>query len=395
MVVELREIEPEFSRRTQMLRPSGIRKLFDLAQTMEGVISLGIGEPDFDTPSHICEAARRALDEGYTHYTPNAGFLDLREALAEKVEHENGLDYRPKEVIVTGGGCTGAILLAMLALVNPGDEVVVSDPCFVVYEAAARIVGATPVFVAVREENDFRLLPEDVARSVTSKTKLIILNSPCNPTGGVQRRADLEGIAAVARRHNVYVISDEVYEKMLYDGVKHHSIAAFDGMRNRTVTVNAFSKTYAMTGWRIGYAVGARPVIDQMVRLQQYTMVHASALSQRAALAALQGPQASVEKMVAVFDERRRFLVPRLNEIAGFRCPTPKGAFYVFPNIEGLGKPSQEVAQVLLQAGGVATVPGSAFGSGGEGYLRLSYARSLDQLGTACDRIETAVSKLT
>jgi aspartate/methionine/tyrosine aminotransferase len=282
----------------------------------------------------------------------------------------------------------------MLALVDQGDEVILSDPCFVVYEAVARIVGATPVFVAVREEEDFRLIPGDVAKSVTPKTKMIILNSPSNPTGGVQRREDVAGIAEVARRHDLYVASDEVYETMLYDGMHHQSIATFDGMRERTVTVNSFSKTYAMTGWRIGYAVGAREIIDQMVKLQQYTMVHAPAISQRAALAALTGPQDFIERMVSVFDERRRFLVPRLNEIKGFRCPTPRGAFYVFPNVEELGKLSTDLAQFLLQKGGVAVVPGSAFGAGGEGYLRLSYAQPLSQLEEACNRIEKAVETL-
>jgi len=387
------EREPVFSQRIQLIRSSGIRKLFDLARTMSDVISLGIGEPDFDTPPHIREAAKRALDAGYTRYTPNAGFPDLREALSAKVAQVNGLDYTPQEVLVSGGGCTGALLLALLTLVDPGDEVIISDPCFVVYEAIARIVGATPIFVAVQEE-DFRLIPEDVEKSVTPKTKLIILNSPSNPTGGVQRREDIAGIAEVARKHDLYVVSDEVYETMLYEGMRHQSIAAFEGMRHRTVTVNSFSKTYAMTGWRIGYAVGAREIIDQMIKLQQYTMVHAPAISQRAALAALNGPQDFIERMVTVFDERRRFLVPRLNEIEGFRCPTPKGAFYAFPNVEGLGKLSKDLAQFLLQSGGVAVVPGSVFGAGGEGYLRLSYAQPLDKLEEACNRIEKAVKTL-
>jgi aminotransferase len=388
------ERETVFSKRIQLIRSSGIRKLFDLARTMSGVISLGIGEPDFDTPQHIREAAKRALDAGYTRYTPNAGFPDLREALSAKVAQVNGLDYTPQEVLVSGGGCTGALLLALLTLVDPGDEVIISDPCFVVYEAVARIVGATPVFVAVREEEDFRLIPENVEKSLTTKTKLIILNSPSNPTGSIQYKEDIEGIAEVARKHNLYIVSDEVYETMLYEGMHHHSIAAVKGMRNRTVTVNSFSKTYAMTGWRIGYAVGTRDIIDQMIKLQQYTMVHAPAVSQRAALAALNGPQDFIEQMVTIFDERRRFLIPRLNEIEGFRCPTPKGAFYAFPNVEGLGKLSKDMAQILLQSGGVAVVPGSVFGEGGEGYLRLSYAQPLDKLEDACNRIEKVVKTL-
>ncbi len=388
------EREPVFSRRTQLIRPSGIRQLFSLAQAMGDVISLGIGEPDFDTPLPIREAAKQALDAGYTRYTPNNGFPDLRDALAAKVARVNGLDYTPQEVLVSDGGCTGALLLALLALVDPGDEVILGDPGFVVYEAATRIVGATPVAVPVQEVNDFRLIPADVARAVTSKTKLIILNSPANPTGGVQRGEDLAGIAEVASQHNLYVVSDEVYEMMLYDGVRHQSIAAFDGMRDRTVTVNSFSKTYAMTGWRVGYAVGAQAIIDQMITLQQFTMVHAPAVSQRAALAALTGPQDSIEQMVAVFDDRRRFLIPRLNEIEGFRCPTPTGAFYAFPNVAGLGMTSEALAQFLLRESRVAVVPGSAFGVGGEGYLRLSYAQPFVKLEEACNRIEGAVAKL-
>jgi len=388
------EREHGFSRRTRLIRPSGIRQLFDLSQSMGDVISLGIGEPDFDTPLHIREAAKEALDAGYTRYTPNNGFPDLRDALAAKVARVNGLDYTPQEVLVSDGGCTGALLLALLTLVDPGDEVILGDPGFVVYEAATRIVGATPVAVPVWEMNDFRLIPADVARAVTSKTKLIILNSPANPTGGVQRREDLAGIAEVATQHDLFVVSDEVYEMMVYEGVRHQSIAAFDGMRDRTVTVNSFSKTYAMTGWRVGYAVGARSIIDQMVTLQQFTMVHAPAVSQRAALAALTGPQDSIERMVAVFDDRRRFLVPRLNEIEGFRCSTPTGAFYVFPSVAELGMTSEAFAQFLLQEGRVAVVPGSAFGVGGEGYLRLSYAQPLVKLEAACNRIERAVAKL-
>ena len=388
------EGEHKFSQRVQTIRFSGIRKLFDLAQKMEGIISLGIGEPDFGTPTHIKEAAKRALDEGYTHYTPNAGFSDLREALSEKVQRENGLDYSPDEVIVSDGGCTGSFLLAMLALVDPGEEVIVSNPYFVVHEAAIKIAGATPIFVPLNEENDFRMLPEDVESAVSPKTKMIVINSPCNPTGGVLRKEDFEGIAEIARRHDLYVLADEVYEKMVYEGMRHYSIASFDHMRNRTVTVNSFSKTYAMTGWRIGYAVGDGRIIDQMVKLQQYTMVHAPAISQRAAIAALKGPQDFVMEMVQIFDKRRRFITDRLNEIKGFHCLVPKGAFYVFPNIESLGKTSEELADFLVKEGYVVTCPGSAFGSNGEGYLRISYARPLDQLQEACDRVEHAISNL-
>lgn len=387
----LNEFHHRFSDRVQLIRPSGIRKLFDIAQQMDNVISLGIGEPDFDSPAHIKAAAIKAINEGYTHYTPNAGFPDLRKALAQKVAKQNNLDYQSNEVIVTDGGCTGALLLAILALVNPGDEVIISDPGFVVYDAVIRIAGAIPVPVVVKEDSDFRMLSDIVNEHITSKTRALILNSPSNPTGSVQLYKDLEDLANLAQQYNFYIISDEVYEQMVYDDLKHHSIASFPGMRARTVTVNSLSKTYAMTGWRIGYATADQPIIDQMIQLQQFTMVHAPAISQRAALAALTGPQDSVESMVQRFDKRRHFLVKRLNELPPFRCQTPKGAFYVFPNIEGSHLSSNDFAQYLLKTCNVACVPGSAFGAHGEGYLRLSYAQPLAQLNIACDRIQQAL----
>jgi aminotransferase len=387
----LDELHHRFSDRIQLIRPSGIRKLFDIAQQMDNVISLGIGEPDFDTPTHIKAAAIKAINEGYTHYTPNAGFPDLRAALAQKVVEYNNLHYESDEVIVTNGGCTGALLIAMLALVNPGDEVIISDPGFVVYDAAVRIANAIPVPIVVREDTDFRMLPEDVEKHITSKTRALILNSPSNPTGSVQLHKDLEDLANLAQQYNFYVIADEVYEKMVYDGTKHYSIASFPGMHARTVTVNSLSKTYAMTGWRIGYATADRPIIDHMTQLQQFTMVHAPAISQRAALAALTGPQDFVDHMIQRFDERRQFLVKRLNELPPFRCPTPKGAFYVFPNIQDSSYSSTEFAQYLLKTCNVACVPGSAFGTHGEGYLRLSYAQPIAQLNDACERIQRAL----
>ncbi len=384
-----------FSDRVQLIRPSGIRKLFDIAQQMDNVTNLGIGEPDFDTPTHIKAAAIDAINEGYTHYTPNAGFSDLRDAIAKKVAEQNNLDYQADEVIVTDGGCTGAVLLAVLALVNPGDEVVISDPGFVVYDAVVRIAGATPVPIVIKEETGFRMLPEDVAKCITPRTKLLILNSPNNPTGSVQLRKDLQGLTNLAQQHNFYVISDEVYEKMVFDGITHYSIASFPGMHARTVTVNSLSKTYAMTGWRIGYATADRPIIDQMIRLQQFTMVHAPAIAQRAGVAALTGPQDFVTHMVQQFDTRRKFLVNRLNELPHIRCRTPKGAFYVFPNIKNTQYTSNDLAQFLLKTCNVASVPGSAFGIHGEGYLRLSYAQTQTQLNNACTRMEQALRKLT
>jgi aminotransferase len=387
----LAEFHHRFSTRIQLIRPSGIRKLFDIAQQMDNVISLGIGEPDFETPAHIKAAAIDAINEGYTHYTPNAGFPDLRNALVKKMAENNNLEYESDEVIVTNGGCTGALLLAILALVNPGDEVIISDPGFVVYDAVVRIAGAIPVPAIVEEETDFRMLPDEVEKNITSKTKALILNSPSNPTGSVQLHKDLDDLANLAQQHDFYVISDEVYEKMVYDGTKHYSIASYPDMHARTVTVNSLSKTYAMTGWRIGYATADHPIIDQMIQLQQFTMVHAPAISQRAALAALTGPQDFVDYMVQQFDQRRQFLVKRLNELPNFRCQTPKGAFYVFPNINDTQYSSTDFAQFLLKTCNVACVPGSAFGVHGEGYLRLSYAQPQAQLNVACERIKQAL----
>jgi len=382
------------SERVRLIRPSGIRRLFDLAQRTPGVISLGIGEPDFDTPSHVKEAAKKALDEGYTHYTPNAGFPDLREAIAEKLRSENRIEASPDEVIVTGGGGTGALMLASMCLINPGDEVLIPDPGFVVYEPMVLMAGGRPVYVPLREEEGFKMKAEEVERLITPRTRVLVVNTPSNPTGGVMEREDLEPIAELAVKHDLYVISDEVYEKFVYDGHRHVSLASLPGMWERTVTVNSFSKTYAMTGWRIGYAAAPKPLVDEMVKLQQFSMVHAPAVSQRAALAALKGPQDFVDLMVGEFDKRRRLLVERLNSIEGLSCLKPKGAFYVFLNIKGLGLSSEEAAEWLLKQAGVVTVPGVAFGPSGEGYLRLSYARPIEQLEAACERLEEAVRKL-
>jgi aminotransferase len=382
------------SERARSIRPSGIRRLFDLAQRTPGVISLGIGEPDFDTPGHVKEAAKRALDEGYTHYTPNAGFQDLREAIAEKLRSENRIEASPDEVIVTGGGGTGALMLASMCLINPGDEVLIPDPGFVVYESMVLMAGGRPVYVPLREEEGFAMKAEEVERLITPRTRVVVVNTPSNPTGGVMERGDLEAIAELAVKHDLYVISDEVYEKFVYDGHRHVSLASLPGMWERTVTVNSFSKTYAMTGWRIGYAAAPKPLVDEMVKLQQFSMVHAPAVSQRAALAALRGPQDFVALMVKEFDRRRRLLVERLNSIEGLSCPKPKGAFYAFLNIKGLGLSSEEAAERFLEQAGVVTVPGVAFGPSGEGYLRLSYARPIEQLEEACRRLEEAVRKL-
>jgi len=384
----------DISGRVRSIRYSGIRRLFDLAQNTSGVVSLGIGEPDYDTPRHVVEAAMEALEQGYTHYTPNAGFHDLRVAIAEKVRKENRIDVDPETgVIVTVGGA-GAISLATTVLLDPGDEVLIPDPGFVTYEPCVRMAGAEPIPVPVREEFSFRMLPNEIEERVTDKTKCIILNSPQNPTGGVLLKKDLEEIAEIAIENNLAVLSDEVYEKLLYDEAEHFSIGSLPEMADRTVTVNSFSKTYAMTGWRVGYAVASPRIIEEMVKIQQNTVANAPAMAQRAALAALDGPQDFVHKMVKEYDRRRRHIVARLEDVKGFSCQAPRGAFYIFANISETGLSSMEIAEALLKIGKVATVPGVAFGEHGEGYLRLCYATALDKIDRAIEGMKRTVESL-
>jgi len=380
----------ELSEKVKGIRSSGIRELFDLAQRTEDVINLGIGEPDFVTPAHICEAAKQALDEGYTHYTPNAGFLDLRQAIAVKLKRENDINVEPeKEIVVTVGGA-GAILLAVHALIDAGDEVLIPDPCFVTYEPCVTLAGGKVVPVPLREGN-FRLLPEEVEKRVGSRTKCIILNNPMNPTGNVITEEDIRAITDIALRHNLFILSDEVYEKLIYEDAKHFSPASISGMEHRVVTINSFSKTYAMTGWRIGFAIANADICSAMIKIQQNTVANAPTIAQRAALAALRGPQDCVRAMVKEYDQRRRLLIKRLNKITEFCCQAPKGAFYAFPSIKALGRSVLEFTQNLLKKGKVVAVPGGAFGKRGEGHIRLCYAVPIEKLKIAMDRIEDTV----
>ncbi|MDI9619417.1 MAG: pyridoxal phosphate-dependent aminotransferase [Candidatus Nezhaarchaeota archaeon] len=385
----------ELSYRASLIGPSGIRRLFDLAQRSSGVINFGIGEPDLETPKHIRESGKRAIDLGYTHYTPNAGFPSLREAIAEKLREENNIDVTSCNVMVTVGASMG-LLLSILAIVEPGDEVVISDPCFVIYEPLIHIAGGKPVKVPLMEEDDFRMLPENVKECVTPKTKCIIVNSPHNPTGAVMEYGDIRGIAEIAMDEGIYVISDEVYEKLVYDGAKHYSIASIAGMEELAITVNAFSKTFAMCGWRIGYVAASKKLIDEMVKLQQYTAVHAPSVSQVAALEGLKSPESKVfvEEMVKEYDARRRLMVEMLNNVHGFKVKLPKGAFYVFANIKELGMRSENLAELILKDAGVVTVPGSAFGQNGEGYLRFCYATSRENIKQGIERLKNAIDKL-
>jgi aspartate/methionine/tyrosine aminotransferase len=385
----------ELSSRTKVIAPSGIRRLFDLAQKASGVINFGIGEPDYDTPRFIGEAGKKAVDLGYTHYTPNAGFAELREAIAEKLRNENGMEVSAENVMVTSGSTIG-LFLAVLALVDPGDEVLIPDPGFVAYEAAVLMVGGRPVRVPLSEDEDFRMLPEKVNELVTSRTKCIFLNTPSNPVGAVLEFSDVKGIAEVAMDNGVYVISDEVYEKFVYDGAKHYSIASIPGMEELAITVNSFSKTFAMCGWRIGYVVASKRLIDELIKLQQFTVVNAPSISQMACVEGLRNPETKkfVEEMVREYDRRRRYMVERINKIPGFRAKMPKGAFYVFANVKELGLKSMDLAEYILKEVAVATVPGSAFGPSGEGYLRFCYATSLKNIEEGLNRVERAVEKL-
>jgi aminotransferase len=381
-------------RRLKKIRPSGIRRLFSLAQGVPNVISLGIGEPDFIPPAHILEAAKRALDEGRTHYTPTAGIPELREALVEKAKRDYDLSYDPNsEVLVTAGG-TEAIFLALLALINPGDEVLIPDPGFVCYEPGILMAGGGPVSMPVLEKKGFKPDAKVVMSLITDKSRVIITNTPNNPTGSVLSHNDITALAKLAIERDLIVISDEVYEKITYDDVEHHCLATFPGMRERTVVVNSFSKTYAMTGLRVGYALGPEELISAMTLAHQYITACVNGPAQYAALAALEGSQRFVRDMVSEFDRRRRLLHSRLNEIEGFSYSLPKGAFYAFVNIKEFGNSSEELSEHLLKNGKIVTVPGSAFGRYGEGYLRFSYATTYEKIEEALYRIGKIAGEL-
>ena len=380
--------------RLRKIRPSDIRRFFSLTQSIPSVISLGIGEPDFVPPPHVLEAAKQALKEGKTHYTPSLGIPELREALAKKAKNEYGLSYNPEnEVLVTNGG-TEAIFLALLATVNPLDEVIVPDPGFVCYEPDVLLADGIPISVPLFEKDGFRYDANAVMSRITDKSRVMIVNSPSNPVGHVLSYEETASIARIAVERDLIVISDEVYERIVYDGVRHYSLAAFPEMRERTVIINSFSKTYAMTGFRIGYALGPKEIITSMLLALQYAVACVNGPAQYAALAALEGSQDFVRDMVLEFDRRRRLIYSGLMGIKGFRCILPRGAFYIFPNIQAFGKSSTEFAEYLLSEGRVAAVPGSAFGKHGEGYVRFSYATSYDRIEEALNRIERGVRKI-
>lgn len=384
-------IENKLSLIARDLPPSGIRKFFDIVTEMEDAISLGVGEPDFDTPWHIREEGIYSLEKGKTFYTSNAGMVDLRKEISLYLKRKFEMNYNPmNEMIVTVGGSEG-IDVAFRALLNPGDEVLVPEPCFVSYKPCAQLTGAKVVPIPLKAENQFRLTPEEIEAHVTSKTKVIIMAFPSNPTGAIMERSDLEKIAQVIIKHDLIVISDEIYAELTY-GYKHVSIATLPGMRERTIIVNGFSKAYAMTGWRIGYVVGPKEVIAPMNIIHQYAIMCTPTTSQYAALEAAKNGDSDIDEMRAAYNQRRRVMVDGFRKM-GLDCFEPFGAFYVFPSIAKTGMTSEEFALELLNEQKVAVVPGTAFGACGEGFIRCSYAYSIENLKLALSRIETFVKK--
>lgn len=375
------------------VQPSGIRKFFDIVAEMKDAISLGVGEPDFDTPWHIREEGIHSLEKGRTFYTSNAGLRELREEISAYVERKHGVHYDAmKETMVTVGG-SEAIDVAMRVMLNPGDEVLIPQPSYVSYVPCARMAGGVPVIIELEEKDEFRLTPEKLLEKLTDRTKLLVLPFPNNPTGAIMEEEDLRKIAEIVEEKDIFILTDEIYGELSYKE-KHHSIIEFPGMRDRTVYINGFSKAYAMTGWRLGYACAPKLILQQMLKLHQFAIMCGPTTSQYAAVEALRAGDEDVQRMRAAYDERRRYLVNRFREL-GMDCFEPYGAFYVFPSIRRFGMSSEEFANRLLQEEKVAVVPGTAFGDCGEGFLRISYAYSIQDLKKALDRIEKFVKTLS
>ena len=380
------------SDKVKEIKPSGIRKFFDLANEMDGVISLGVGEPDFKTPWSIREAAIKSLERGKTRYSANAGLAELRKEICNYLDRRFSLKYDPtSQMVVTVGGSEG-IDITIRALVNPGDEVIIPEPCFVSYEPIARLCGANVVTIATKAEDNFKLRAKDLKEKITDKTKLLIFPFPNNPTGAVMRREDLEEIAEVLRDTDIMVLSDEIYAELTYNG-DHVSIASLDGMMERTILVNGFSKTYSMTGWRLGYVAGPEEIIRQMLKIHQFAIMCSPTTSQYAALEAVKNCDNEIKKMAEEYNIRRRLLVDGLNRL-GLTCFSPEGAFYVFPSIQSTGLSSEEFCSRLLMEQKVAVVPGTAFGESGEGFVRISYSYSVNHLLEALSKIEKFVKSL-
>ncbi len=372
--------------------PSGIRKFFDLVLEMDGVISLGVGEPDFVTPWHIREACIYSLEKGFTSYTSNYGLLELRELISKCYRRDFDIDYNPKNEILVTTGVSEAADLAFRALINPGDEVIIPEPCYVSYKPSVSLAGGKPVPVPTYQDDEFRVTADQIKKSITNKTKALVLSYPNNPTGAVLRKNDLEEIADVVNENDIAVITDEVYGKLTYEGA-HTCFASISGMKEKTIVLNGFSKSHAMTGLRLGFAAGSEELIGAMTKIHQYAMLCAPITAQMGAIEALKNGDVEMQKMVREYDRRRRLIVGGLNKI-GLDCFEPKGAFYAFPSIESTGLTSEEFAGRLLKEQKVAVVPGDVFGECGAGYLRCSYATSREELIEALTRIETFINSL-
>ena len=373
------------SDKVKKLKPSGIRKFFDIASTMEDCISLGVGEPDFDTPWHITEEGIYSLEQGKTFYTSNQGLIELRKEIAKWNKRKYNISYSVDEVLVTVGGSEG-IDVALRGCINPGDEVIVLEPSYVCYEPDVLLAGGTPIKIQLKNENEFRLTPEQLESAISDKTKIVILNYPNNPTGAIMDKSDLEKITKVIIKHDLLVVSDEIYSELTYVG-KHVSIASIEGMRERTIVINGFSKSYSMTGWRLGYVLAPQQIMDQIKKIHQFVVMSAPTPSQYAAIEALKRGDEDIENMKKEYDRRRKYLLSEFNRL-GLPCFEPKGAFYCFPYIGKYGMSSEEFATDLLEKEHVVVVPGTAFGDSGEGFVRISYAYSLDALKEAIKRIE-------
>ncbi len=374
------------------IKPSGIRKFFDIVNEMEDAISLGVGEPDFDTPWHIRDEGIYSLEKGRTFYTSNAGLKELKVEITKYIQRTQNVSYNAdSEVIVTVGG-SEAIDIALRAMINPGEEVLIPQPSYVSYEPCAILAGADPVIIELKAENEFRLTAQELRNAITDKTKVLILPFPNNPTGAIMEKEDLEAIAEVIREKDIFIISDEIYAELTYKG-KHVSIISLPGMKERTVLINGFSKSYAMTGWRLGYACAPAEIMEQMLKIHQFAIMCAPTTSQYAAVEALRNGDDDVAMMRESYNQRRRYLMHAFKEM-GLECFEPYGAFYVFPSIKEFGMTSEEFANRLLQEEKVAVVPGTAFGDCGEGFLRISYAYSIENLKIALDKIEAFITRL-
>ena len=377
---------------------SGIRRVFEEVMRREGmgeeIIHLEIGRSDLDTPRHIKEAAKKAMDEGKVHYSSNYGIPELREAIAKRTKEENDLSYDPATEVIVTVGANEAVFITMMGLLNPGDEVLITDPCWLHYFYCVQMAGGRAISVPLRKENGFNPDIKDFRSRITPKTRMIVINTPNNPTGAVFSKDILEELAELAQERDLFILSDEIYERIIYEGSRHISIGSMGGMRERTITINGFSKIYAMDGWRLGYVVAAKELISALIRIHQYTTVCATTFVQWGAVEALNGSQDEIEEMVAEFDRRRELVYESLRDMVGIEVDKPRGAFYIFPKVKAFGKTSEEIAEYLLNEAKIAVVPGTALGEYGGDHIRISYANSYENLEVAMDRMKKALSKL-